>query len=108
MKDTRLVVILFCALVADNTVTANKTVFRIGVILINDNESPYDLKRSGAAITLAFDKVNEYVLNGSYRIEPVMRSYGPKCDANEAPGRSCSNVACHHKKTLHAWVLNNA
>ena len=96
------------ACVADITVIANKTVFRIGVILINDNESPYDLKRSGAAVTLAFDKVNEYVLNGSYRIEPVMRSYGPKCDANKAPGRSSSIVACHHQNTLHAYALNNA
>ena len=72
--------------------TANVTVFRVGVILIEGNESPYDLKRSGAAVTLAFDKVNEDVLNNSYRIVPIMRSYGPMCDANKAPGRSGSSL----------------
>ena len=66
--------------------TANVRVLRVGVILIEGNEPPYDLKRSGAAVTLAFDKINGDVFNGSCRIEPGIRSYGPKCDANETPG----------------------
>ena len=86
MSDTKLVLVLFCALVTGITVIANVTEFRVGVILIEGNGSPYDVKRSGVAVTLAFDKVNADVLNNSYRIVPIMRSYGPKCDANKAPG----------------------
>ena len=68
------------------------TEFRIGVILITGNGSPYDVKRSGAAVTLAVREVNSQVLNDSYRIVPIMRTYGPKCDANKAPGMLCCVV----------------
>ncbi|KAK2170029.1 hypothetical protein NP493_1167g00013 [Ridgeia piscesae] len=81
-----LVWFLFCVLLTDVPVASKVTEFRIGVILITGNGSPYDVKRSGAAVTLAVREVNKQVLNDSYRIVPIMRTYGPKCDANKAPG----------------------
>ncbi|KAI0222777.1 hypothetical protein LSAT2_025941, partial [Lamellibrachia satsuma] len=87
MSDKMLVWILFCVLLTDIAVTSSVTEFRVGVILITGNGSPYDIKRSGAAVMLAFDEVNRHLLNDNYKIVPIMRTYGPKCDANKAPGK---------------------
>ena len=65
----------------------NVTIFNVGVILISKSGTPYDIERSGAAIEMAFEYVNQEILDSSYMIKPVMRKYGPKCDANTAPGR---------------------
>ena len=64
-----------------------RTTYKVGVVLISDHGAPYDVERSGAAVRLAFDMVNEQVLNGTaVQLEPVTRSYGPACDAATAPG----------------------
>ena len=60
--------------------------FRVGVILIDGHGAPYDRIRSGPAIDMAFEMVNREILNSSYRLVKVDRKYGPKCDANVAPG----------------------
>ena len=66
----------------------NVTVFSIGVILISKSGTPYDIERVGVAVEMAFERVNQEILNSSYMIKPVQRKYGPKCDAASAPGRS--------------------
>ena len=64
----------------------NVTEFKVGVIIISDSGAPYDIKRAGAAIDLAFDKVNREILNGSYSITQIQKKYGPFCNAEKAPG----------------------
>ncbi|KAK2155082.1 hypothetical protein NP493_2110g00016 [Ridgeia piscesae] len=99
MLTKTVVWICFCVLLTDVIASTNVTEFRIGVILITGNGSPYDVKRSGAAVTLAVDEVNSQLLNDSYRIVPIMRTYGPKCDANKAPGTLPSD--CHNRSSVH-------
>ena len=67
-------------------VTNNVTEFKVGVIIISDSGAPYDVERAGAAIDLAFEKVNTEILNASYRITQIKKRYGPVCDAEKAPG----------------------
>ena len=64
------------------------TVYKVGVILISDPGVPYGVQRSGAAVQLAFENVNKEVLNSSFQLQPVLRTYGPACDAATAPGQS--------------------
>ena len=66
--------------------------FRVGVILISGHGAPYDVERSGAAVELAFEDVNRKLLNTTrYQLKPIIRTYGPACDASKAPGR----FQCH-------------
>ncbi len=67
-------------------VLGNVTEFRVGVIIISESGAPYDIERAGAAIDLAFEKVNQDILNASYRMVQIQRRYGPACDAEKAPG----------------------
>ena len=60
---------------------------RVGVLLISNSGAPYDLERTGAAVDLALQYANEHILNGSYRFVKFMRSFGPECDASQAPGK---------------------
>ena len=64
------------------------TEIKIGVILINDRDLVYGYHRTAPAIDMAIERVNSEILNGSYRIVPEMRSYGPECDGAVAPGRT--------------------
>ncbi|XP_074660975.1 atrial natriuretic peptide receptor 1-like [Tubulanus polymorphus] len=61
-------------------------VFKIGVILISNSYSPYDMEKSGPAIDMAVDRVNRQYLNDSYRLETVKIIHGSVCDATRAPG----------------------
>ncbi len=61
--------------------------YKVGVIIISDNGSPYDVERTGPAIELAFEKVNSDLLNDSYKLTPIRKIYGPHCDAAMAPGK---------------------
>ena len=67
---------------------SNVTEFKVGVIIISDSGTPYDIERAGAAIDLAFEKVNREILNGSYHITQIQKKYGPFCNAEKAPGES--------------------
>ena len=67
-------------------VTNNVTEFKVGVIIISNSGTPYDIERVGAAVDLAFEKVNAEILNASYRITQIQKRYGPVCDAEKAPG----------------------
>ena len=64
------------------------TEIKIGVILINDTSLVYGYHHIAPAIDLAIQRVNNDFLNASYRIVPEMRSYGPRCDGSEAPGKT--------------------
>ena len=70
----------------DDTNAAILREFRVGVIAITNSTTPYDKSLAGAAVDLAFEKVNRDILNGSYKIVKVQKEYGPYCDANQAPG----------------------
>ena len=72
------------------------TVYKVGVILISEHGAPYDVERSGAAVELAFEEVNNKLLNSSYQLQPIVRTYGPACDAAKAPGKSI----CFHHNSL--------
>ncbi len=61
--------------------------YKVGVIIISDNGSPYDVERTGPAIELAFEKVNSDLLNDSYKLMPIRKIFGPHCDASMAPGK---------------------
>ena len=58
----------------------------VGVIIISKHGAPYDVERTGAAIQMGFEHVNNNILNSSYRIVKIERHYGPRCDAAKAPG----------------------
>ena len=66
----------------------------VGVILIDGQGAPYDRKRSASAIDIAFETVNRDILNSSYRLVKIDRKYGPKCDANVAPGEINNRIFC--------------
>ncbi|CAD5112905.1 DgyrCDS2112 [Dimorphilus gyrociliatus] len=62
------------------------TEIKVGVIIISDYGGPYDWKKSGSAIRLAFEKVNSDILNGTdYRVLPIEKQYGPGCDLKQTP-----------------------
>lgn len=67
---------------------ANVTYLRIGIILGTGNDAPYDMERSGAAIDLAVEKVNDEILNASYQIETVKKTFTNGCDASRSAGKS--------------------
>ena len=96
MKTIRVIyLILFfgfdCNLFVASQDHNNVTEFKVGVIIISDSGAPYDIERAGAAIDLAFEKVNREVLNTSYRITQIQKKYGPVCSAEKAPGESIKN-----------------
>ncbi|KAI0213822.1 Atrial natriuretic peptide receptor 3, partial [Lamellibrachia satsuma] len=62
------------------------TEIKIGVILINDVDMVYGYHRTAPAIDMAIERVNNQILNSSYRIVTEMRWYGPDCDGAIAPG----------------------
>ena len=67
--------------------TSALTEIKIGVVLISDRNLVYGYHRVAAAIDMAVDRVNNDILNSSYRLVTVMRLYGPVCDGAEAPGK---------------------
>ena len=75
------------------------TEIKIGVVLISDRNIVYGYHRVAPAIDMAVERVNNDILNSSYRLVTVMRSYGPECDGSEAPGR----VTC-----LYLFIYYNA
>lgn len=63
------------------------TEFKVGVIIIKDYGGPYDWRKSGSAIRLAFEKVNSDILNDTdYRIVAIEKQYGPGCNLKQTPG----------------------
>ena len=66
--------------------TFGVTEIKIGVVLISDRNIVYGYHRVAPAIDMAVERVNNDILNSSYRLVTVMRSYGPECDGSEAPG----------------------
>ena len=75
--------------VATEAASPANVTYKVGVILISGHGAPYDIERTGAAILLAFEAVNENLhrlFNGSVQLEPVIRSFGPACSAAKAPG----------------------
>ena len=78
-----LLVILFC-----NFLHLSETVTEIpiGVLILSEAGTPYDIERVGPAIDIAVEKVNSEVLNGSYRLRKVERRYDTVCTNNRAPG----------------------
>ena len=63
------------------------TEYKVGVVAIHALWLPYGERRTGPAMDMAFDAVNKHLMNNSYKITPVVRTYGPYCDASVAPGR---------------------
>ncbi|KAK3585416.1 hypothetical protein CHS0354_020133 [Potamilus streckersoni] len=58
--------------------------FKVGVSIISGLGSPYDIERVGPAIELAFQKVNNEILNSSYALVKLERSYGKICSSTNA------------------------
>ncbi|CAD5118083.1 DgyrCDS6821 [Dimorphilus gyrociliatus] len=57
--------------------------------MIRDHGAPFDWKKSGSAIRLGIERVNEEILNGSgYYITSIERQYGPDCDQKKTPAIS--------------------
>ena len=83
------------------------TEFKVGVVVISKNGAPYDIERSGAAIRLAFDRVNTQILDPKkYRIKMIERTYGPACDAKSAPGNvTISYLISSLMSNLKEWLL---
>ncbi len=68
------------------------TEIKVGVIVISRSGTPYDVGRSGAAIQMAFERVNAELLNDDYKLVKIERHYGPECDAALAPGRDYTYI----------------
>ena len=63
------------------------TEIKVGVILISGSGAPYDYERTAPAIDIAVEKVNrELINNATHLLVPLKRTYGPSCDAVQAPG----------------------
>lgn len=74
---------------------------KIGVMIIDDYGGPYDWKKSGAAIRLALEKVNNDILKGTpYQITAIEKQYGPGCDQKETPGNNYFLYYDFHEKIL--------
>ena len=71
----------------DGNLTGSVTEYKIGVILIQGHGAPYDFARSAPAIDVALEKLNRDILNSSYQLTMIQRTYGPECDAALAPGK---------------------
>jgi hypothetical protein len=84
------IVTLTLVLVSHDLVGADVTRIRIGVILGTGNDAPYDIERSGAAIDLAVSKVNKDILNSSYSLVAIKKTFTGGCDATLAPGKRCN------------------
>lgn len=63
------------------------TEFYIGVVMIYDANTPYDVERVGPAIEIAIDRVNKDILNSSYQITKIERHYGSICSNSRASGK---------------------
>ncbi|KAK6973754.1 Nitrogen permease reactivator protein, partial [Biomphalaria glabrata] len=61
----------------------NVTDIKIGVLLISDINVPYSIQRTGPAIHIAVEKVNQNLVEG-YRLVTVIRVYDNLCDARYA------------------------
>ena len=75
------------ALATPGAAASNVTYLRIGVILGTGNDAPYDMERSGAAIDLAVEKVNSEILNESFQIQTVKKTFTGGCDATLSAGQ---------------------
>ena len=69
------------------TYKPNATQLKVGVILISNNDSPFDIERAGPAMDIAFERVNREILNESFAITQIRHVYGDVCDAATAPGK---------------------
>ena len=74
------------------TYKPNATQLKVGVILISNNDSPFDIERAGPAMDIAFERVNREILNESFAITQIRHVYGDVCDAATAPGKFFSIV----------------
>lgn len=60
---------------------------KVGIILISNGGSPYDYERTMGALDVAVEYINSYIFDNTTTIlVPIVRKYGPNCDANKAPG----------------------
>lgn len=62
--------------------------FYVGVAMIYDANTPYDVERVGPAIDIAIEKVNSDILNSSYKVVKVERHYGSVCSNSRASGKT--------------------
>ncbi|XP_033751983.1 atrial natriuretic peptide receptor 1-like [Pecten maximus] len=77
-----LMIVLFTSPVMGSSVKE----FYVGVAMIYDANTPYDVERVGPAIDIAIDKVNRDILNSSYRVVKIERHYGSVCSNSRASG----------------------
>ena len=60
---------------------------KVGIILIYKSGSPFDYERTMGALDVAGDTINTEIFdNVTVRLVPIVKKYGPQCDANMAPG----------------------
>ncbi|CAH1786475.1 unnamed protein product [Owenia fusiformis] len=64
------------------------TEINVGVLIIDDDDSPYSIKRTGAAVDLAIAKVNSEILNSDFNLTVHKQPYGGGCTAAKAPGKA--------------------
>lgn len=82
---TLVFIVLFLSI---STFVDNLKEIKVGVIIIKNHGGPYDWRKSGSAIRLAFEKTNSEILNGTgYYITAIERHYGPDCDQKKTPGK---------------------
>ncbi|XP_055899976.1 atrial natriuretic peptide receptor 1-like [Biomphalaria glabrata] len=98
----------------------NVTGIKIGVLLISDINVPYSIQRTGPAIHIAVEKVNQNLMEG-YRLVTVIRVYDNLCDARYASGAAaelhfidqvqaivgpgCSNALDHVARLAAYWNI---
>ena len=69
--------------------TQGVTDLYIGVVMIEDAGTPYDIERVGPAIDIAIEKVNSEILNSSFNLRKIERRYGNICSNTRASGTYC-------------------
>ena len=87
-RRTEAVCIVCCACLVTARAAADVTEIKIGLILISDTNLVYDYHHTAPGVDMAIERVNNDILNASYRIVLEKRWYGPACDGATAPGRS--------------------
>ncbi|XP_060072434.1 atrial natriuretic peptide receptor 1-like [Ylistrum balloti] len=77
---------VFVMVFYQSSVIGSVTEFYVGVAMIFDANTPYDVERVGPAIDIAIERVNREILNGSYRVVKIERHYGSVCSNSRASG----------------------
>ena len=88
----------------EGIVTADVNYIKVGIVVETGSDVPYDMRRSGAAIDLAIDKINAEILNASYRIQTTRRTFCGGCNVTNAIGKCIAGCGRQSQRLVKLFV----